>query len=152
LLLTSITTCATITTGSKGKRSAAALDTTATSSSAEKHARRCQKWGIETCLHTITAHNIYSNNSSNASSSSSTFAKLPALDVLLHKAGVSSSDKDTELLLQSQQTLQCATTTAASNSGVSYTNTVVQLRDELLQGFTDVQHSADTINTSRQHR
>jgi hypothetical protein len=145
----------TTTTDSKGKRPASTQSaTTATASFAEKHARRCQKWGIETCLHTLTAHTLHNNNS-NDNSSSSTFAILPALDAVLCKAGVGSIDEDNELLLQLQQTLECATA-AASSSGVPYANTVAQLRDELLQGFTNIQHSRsetnDTINTNMQHR
>jgi hypothetical protein len=137
--------------GSKGKRSAATLDTTATIGSAEKHARRCQKWGTDTCLYTLAAHDIH-NTYSSSDNKCSTFAKLPALDALLQQAGVSSIDKDSELLLQLQQTLDCATTTA-SNSNAPHIDTVVQLRDELLQGFTDVQHSTDTKNTiSMQYR
>jgi hypothetical protein len=148
--------CDTTSTGRRGIRTASTLSntTTATASSAEQHARRCQKWGIETCLHTLTAHTLHSTNS-NDSSNSNTCAKLPALDAVLCKAGASSSDKDNELLLQLQQTLECATT-IASNSSAPHADTVVQLRDELLQGFSNVQHSSsdtdDTANTSVQHR
>jgi hypothetical protein len=147
--------CDTIITGSKGKRPASTLSAiTATASSAEKHARICQKWGIETCLHTLTAHPLHNTNSNN-NSSTSTFAILPALDAVLYKAGVSSSDKDSEFVLQLQQTLECATA-AASSSGVPYADTVVQLKDELLQGFTNVQNSNSGTNyidaTNIQHR
>eukprot|EP00953_Heterococcus_sp_UTEX-ZZ885_P003461 2386-Heterococcus_DN1.PRE.9 len=129
---------------SKGKRSASTLNNTI--ATAEKYARRCRKWGIETCLHTLTAQTLQSTNCNN-NSSSSTFATLPALDAVLCKAGVSSSNEDNELLLQLQQTLECGTTTA-SNSCAPYAETVVQLKDELLRGFTNVQHSASDTNVT----
>jgi hypothetical protein len=125
----------TLQSGSKGKRLASTNDTSASSSNSniEKYARTCQKWGVETCLHALMTRNtdITINHSREA------LLRLSTLEVILHKAGVSSIDKDNELLLQLQQTLHCAAIAAKSNDeSVSYIDTVMKLRNVLSQGLT----------------